>query len=70
MPVADSNLLLVTMPRYSILEVEPILSHFDLIGIGRLRFDKGDTVIDEQEVKYLRMFSGSNAQLLLDGVII
>jgi hypothetical protein len=66
----DSTMHVVTVPRYSILEVEHILSNFDLTGIGRLRFDKGDTVIDEQEVSYLRMLSGSNGQLLLDAVIV
>jgi hypothetical protein len=60
----------VTVPRYSILEVEHILSNFDTIGVGRLRFDRGDTVIDEQEVSYLRMVSGSNGQLLLDACIV
>jgi len=59
----------VTIPRFSKLEVEHILSNFDVIGIGRLRFDKGDTVIDEQEVSFLRMISGSNGQQLLDACI-
>lgn len=61
---------IVTVPRYSMLEVDHILSNFDLIGVGRLRFDRGDTVIDDQEVAYLRMLSGCNGQLLLDGCII
>merc|ERR1712087_851648 len=53
-----SPMHIITIPRYSKLEVEHILSNFDIIGLGRLRFDKGDTVIDEQEVSYLRMISG------------
>lgn len=60
----------VTVPRYSDLEVEHILSNFDTIGVGRLRFDRGDTVIDEQETSYLRMLSGSTGQLLLDACIV
>lgn len=66
----SSPMHLVTVPRYSDLEVEHILSNFDVIGIGRLRFDMGDTVIDEQEVSYLRMVSGSNGQQLLEACLI
>lgn len=61
---------IVTVPRYTPLEVEHILSNFDVTGIGRLRFDRGDTVMDEQEVNYLRMVSGSKGQLLLDACIL
>ena len=67
---SDFPLDVVTVPRYSDLEVEHILSNFDTIGVGRLRFDRGDTVIDEQEASYLRMVSGSNGQLLLDASIV
>jgi len=67
---ASDDMHIVTIPRYSSLEVEHILSNFDVIGIGRLRFDKGDTVLDEQEVSYLKMISGSNGQQLLDSCIV
>ncbi|KAI2507499.1 Mitochondrial ribosomal death-associated protein 3 [Fragilaria crotonensis] len=63
---SEFPLHVVTVPRYSHLEVDHILSNFDTIGVGRLRFDRGDTVIDEQETSYVRMLSGSNGQLLLD----
>lgn len=65
-----SPMHVVNVPRYSDLEVEHVLSNYDVIGIGRLRFDKGDTVIDEQEVSFLRMVSGSNGQKLLDACVI
>jgi len=60
----------VEVPEYSLLEVEHILANFEVIGIGRLRFDKGATVMDEQEVAYLRMLSGGVGQKLLDSCIV
>jgi len=60
----------VTVPRYSNLEVEHILSNFEKIGVGRLRFDRGGTVTDDKEVAYLRMVSGARGQYLLDACIV
>lgn len=59
----------VRVPQYSPLEVEHILSNFEIIGIGRLRFDRGETVMNKQEVSYLRMISGGVGQNLLDACI-
>jgi hypothetical protein len=70
MKVMDCPLFVVDVPRFSALECEHILSNYELIGIGRLRFDRGDTVMNEQEVSYLRMVSGSVGQNLLDACIV
>mmetsp|Transcript_29788 Transcript_29788/g.43354 ORF Transcript_29788/g.43354 Transcript_29788/m.43354 type:complete len:730 (+) Transcript_29788:27-2216(+) len=66
----DENVSVVEVPRYSKLEVEHILSHFEVVGIGRLRFDRGETVMKEQEVAYLNMLSGGVGQYLLNACII
>lgn len=59
----------VTVPQYSPLEVEHILANFEIIGVGRLRFDRGATVMNNQEVSFLRMVSGGVGQRLLDACI-
>lgn len=66
----ECPLTVVTVPRYSNVEVEHILSNLESIGIGRLRFDRGSTVMDDQEVAYLRMISGAVGQNLLDACIL
>jgi len=60
---------IVDVPQYSSTEVEHVLANFEIIGIGRLRFDRGATVMNSQEVKYLRMVSGGVGQRLLDACI-
>jgi small subunit ribosomal protein S29 len=42
----------------------------EAIGIGRLRFDRGDTVMNKNEMGFLRMISGGVGQKLLDNCII
>jgi len=64
-----SYITAVDVPQYSPLEVEHVLANFEVTGIGRLRFDQGATVMDEQEVAYLRMVSGGVGQKLLDSCI-
>lgn len=59
----------VAVPQYSPIEVEHILANFEITGIGRLRFDRGETVMNSQEVSYLRMISGGVGQNLLDACI-
>ncbi len=58
----------VTIPQYSHLEVEHILANLEIAGVGRLRFDRGETVMNDQEVRFLRMVSGGLGQPLLDAV--
>jgi small subunit ribosomal protein S29 len=60
---------LVNVPQYSPVEVEHVLANFEIIGLGKLRFDRGATVMNRQEVAYLRMISGGIGQRLLDACI-
>ncbi len=67
--VIEAGVNVVDVPQYSPLEVEHILSNFEIIGVGRLRFDRGETVMNKQEVAYLRMVSGGVGQPLLDACL-
>lgn len=67
--MAKVGITCVTVPQYSPIEVEHILANFEITGIGRLRFDRGETVMNSQEVSYLRMISGGIGQNLLDACI-
>jgi hypothetical protein len=69
-PDASAPMHVLEVPRYSIMETDHIISNMEVIGIGRLRFDRGDTVMNDQEVAYLRMLSGGSGQHLLDACII
>lgn len=60
----------VEVPRFSNLEVEHIISNMEATGLGRLRFDRGDTVMNENEVAYIRMVSGAVGQNILDECIV
>lgn len=62
----SDSLQVVEVPRFSEIEVEHILANFEATGIGKLRLDRGDTVMDEQEVAYLKMVSGRVGQKLLN----
>ena len=62
----DDIITVVDVSQYSPMEVDHILANFEAIGIGRLRFDQGATVMDAQEVTYLRILSGGTGQKLLD----
>ncbi|CAJ1936267.1 unnamed protein product [Cylindrotheca closterium] len=62
----SGSIQVVEVPRFSEIEVEHILANFEATGIGKLRLDRGDTVMDEQEVEYLKMVSGRVGQKLLD----
>lgn len=61
---------ILEVPAYSELEVEHALANFEVTGIGRLRFDRGATVMDEQEVAFLRMVSSSVPQRLMEACIV
>ena len=66
----ESPIKVVEVPRYSRLEAEHMLSHYELIGVGKLRFDRGESVMDENEVGYLRMVSGGVGQKFMDACMI
>jgi hypothetical protein len=57
---------LVEVPRFSSLEADHVLANFEATGVGKLRLDRGDTLMNPQEVEYLKMASGSIGQKLLD----
>ena len=56
----------IEIPRFTSLEVDHILANYEATGVGKLRSDRGDTIMNLQEVEYLKMCSGSIGQKLLD----
>ncbi|KAL3799932.1 hypothetical protein HJC23_007405 [Cyclotella cryptica] len=60
----------VDLQRFSDVEVQHILYNFEITGIGRLRFDRGYTTLNPEEVEYLRMVSGGIGQPLLDACML
>jgi small subunit ribosomal protein S29 len=66
----DNDVLTVEVPRLSHLEVEHILANFECIGIGKLRFDQGETVMNPQEVAYLRCVAACEPLALFNACII
>ena len=56
----------IEVPRFSDIEVDHILANFEATGVGKLRLDRGETLMNQQEVEYLKMASGSTGQRLLD----
>ncbi len=66
----DSNapvpLNVVEVPRYSTLEVDHILANFEATGVGMLRFNQGETLMNANEVGYLRSVSSCVGQRLMD----
>jgi len=57
---------IVEVPRFSSLEADHVLANFEATGVGKLRLDRGDTLMNPQEIEYLKMASGSIGQKLLD----
>eukprot|EP01083_Nonionella_stella_P012792 36166_1 len=55
----------VDIRRFSEMETQHILYNFEITGIGRLRFDRGDTALNPEEVEYLRLVSGGSGQQLM-----
>jgi hypothetical protein len=66
----DAGVKVVEVLPFSPVEVEHIVANFEITGVGRLRFDRGSTVMNDQEVAYLRLVSGGNGQNLIDACII
>ena len=58
------------VPRLSALEVEHMLANYEATGVGKLRLDQGETVMNRQEVSFLRMVSGGVAQKLMNACIL
>lgn len=57
------------VPRLSALEVEHMLANYEATGVGKLRLDQGETLMNPQEVSFLRMVSGGVAQKLMNACI-
>lgn len=62
----DAPLVVVEVPRLSQVEVEHMVANYEATGVGKLRLDKGETVMDENEMQYLRMVSGGEALKLMN----
>ena len=62
----NSNLQVVEVPRFSDLECDHILANFEATGVGKLRLDRGDTIMDDHEVAFMKTASGRVGQELLD----
>jgi Mitochondrial ribosomal death-associated protein 3 len=56
----------ITVPQLSTLEVEHMLANYEATGVGKLRLDRGETIMNAQEVNFLRMVSGGEAQHLMN----
>lgn len=67
---SQDSMHVIEVPRFSDIEADHILANFEATGIGQLRLDRGDTIMDEQEVAYLKMISGCVGQQLLDASIV
>ena len=68
--VSTHKVHVVDVRRYSNVEVQHALYNFEITGIGRLRFDRGDTALNPEEVEYLRLVSGGYGQRLLDSCML
>jgi small subunit ribosomal protein S29 len=66
----DSSFHVVDLRRFNEVEVQHILYNFECTGIGRLRFDRGYTTLNPEEVEYLRLVSGGLGQPLLDACML
>ena len=60
----------VTVTPYSPLETQHVLANLEVVGVGRLRFDGGETIRDVNEVSYLGVVSGGIGQRILDACIV
>jgi Mitochondrial ribosomal death-associated protein 3 len=59
-------LRIIEVPRFADLEVDHVIANFEGIGIGNLRCDRGETVMNKEGVQYLKMISSGVGQNLLD----
>jgi small subunit ribosomal protein S29 len=62
----ETPVVFCEVPRLSAIEVDHMLANYEATGVGKLRLDRGETVMNEQEVAYLRTVSGAVPQKLLD----
>ena len=55
----------IEVPRHSKEEHEAIVAHYECVGLGKLRFDKGKVLNDCHEMIFLHMVSGGVGRHLL-----
>lgn len=67
---ANDDVTEIEVPRYSEIEVKTMISHYECVGLGRLRFDRGEVLENEQEVQYIKMVSGGVGRHFLDECIL
>ncbi len=67
---SETPMSVVDVGRFSNVEVQHILYNFEITGIGRLRFDRGNTTLNPEEVEYLRMVSGGTGLHLMNACMI
>jgi len=60
----------VSVGRYSHTEFDHILSHYERVGIGKLRIYGADVLENEEEIAFLRMLTGCIGSKLLNSIII
>ena len=60
----------LVVPRLTPEEVDHMLSNYEATGVGKLRLDRGETVMNPQEVAYLRMVSGDIPLHLMNACIL
>lgn len=63
------NVTVLEVPRYSKEEHEAIVAHYECVGLGKLRFDKGKVLNDCHEMNFLYMVSGGIGRHLLNACI-
>lgn len=66
----DNSFHVVDLQRFNDVEVQHVLYNFECTGIGRLRFDRGYTTLNPDEVEYLRMVSGGIGQRLVEACLL
>ncbi|KAL7553952.1 hypothetical protein ACHAWF_017878 [Thalassiosira exigua] len=60
----------VDVHRFSGVEVQHQLYNYEIVGVGRLRHDRGDTALNPEEVQYLKLLSGGSGQQLMDACML
>ena len=66
----DHNVHSIEIPRLSALEVEHMLSNYECTGVGKLRLDQGETVMNSNEVEFLRMISGAIPERMMNACLV
>lgn len=70
MAANDPTLCVVEVPRLSKLEFDHMVANYESIGLGNLRMDQGETVMNPQEMEYLRMVTGGEPMKLMNACVI